>query len=106
MAEQRESKAWKSAKQEILRTPIHTKPFTTATYEPMERINIDTIGPLPMDKYGYCHIIVIINCFTRFIELYPAHSTSAGEAIKALMDHVGRYGPHLQILSGTWCALP
>ena len=37
-------------KMSYLRTPIHTHPFTTACYEPMERWQVDTIGPLPADE--------------------------------------------------------
>jgi len=35
-----------------LKIPIHTHPFTTASYNIMERVNVDTIGPLPEDEYG------------------------------------------------------
>ena len=56
---------------------IISRPYTLARYEPMERLNIDTIGPLPVDESGNKFIIVIIDCFTRFIELYPAPDTTA-----------------------------
>jgi hypothetical protein len=32
-------------KMNVLRIPIHTHPFTTATYSVMERVAMDTIGP-------------------------------------------------------------
>ena len=63
-------------KMSAIKVPIHTHPFTTSASLPMERLNIDTIGPLPLDRYGNCYITVIIDCFTRFIELYPAHAMS------------------------------
>jgi hypothetical protein len=39
-----------------IKPAIHTVPFTTATYNPMESLNVDTIGPLPPDEDGntYC----------------------------------------------------
>ena len=48
-----------------LKTPIHTLNFTSAAYEPMERVNVDSIGPLPEDENGYKYIIVMIDSFTR-----------------------------------------
>jgi hypothetical protein len=53
-----------------LRIPIHTKGFTAASYEPMSLLSIDTIGPLAEDEDGNAYMIVIIDCFTRWVELY------------------------------------
>ena len=75
-----------------IKVPIQCYPFTTATYEPMECINIDSIGPLPEDADGHKHILVVIDCFTRFLELYPLKSTDSNEAAAKLINHAGRYG--------------
>ena len=82
-----------------VKVPIHTHPFTTGSYEPFERINIDTIGPLPTDEYGNSYIIVIIDCFSRFLELYPTKDTTAKSAADALLQTMGRFGNPSQILS-------
>ena len=82
-----------------LKTPIHTLPFTTATYEPWQRINIDTIGPLPPDENDNKYIIVIIDTFTRYVELYPVRSVDAEHAVLAINAHIGRYGTPKQIVS-------
>jgi len=76
-----------------------THPFTAASLNPMERLNIDTIGPLPPDENGNEHIIVIIDTFTRFVELYPAKDTTAVVAALALLQHFGTFGCPSQILS-------
>jgi hypothetical protein len=78
---------------------VYTMPFTTATYEPMERLNIDSIGPLPPTTDGYQYILVIIDCFTRFIELFPIKTVNAEEAAYCLLQHLGRYGTPSQIKS-------
>ena len=49
---------------------VHTHPFTTAAYAPMERIAVDSIGPFEADCDGNTHIMVVIDCFTRYAELY------------------------------------
>jgi hypothetical protein len=71
---------------------INAVPFTNATLEPMDTLNIDSIGPVPLDQYGNCHILVIIDCFTRFVELYPTVDTTAKSAAKCILQHIGRYG--------------
>jgi transposase InsO family protein len=82
-----------------LKVPIITHPFTTAAYEPMEVLNMDTIGPLAKDEFGNKFILVIIDCFTRFVELYPIVDTGALSAARALLQHIGRYGVPSRIRS-------
>jgi hypothetical protein len=81
-----------------IKVVITTKPFTTATYAPMERISLDSLGPLPTSN-GYVYVLVIIDNFTRFVDLYPCKSTGAKEAAQHILQHCGRFGTPLQILS-------
>lgn len=71
---------------------IKVHPRTMASYEPMDVLNVDTIGPLPEDEFGYKFILVVIDCFSRWVELYPTIDTSAMEAADALLEHVSRFG--------------
>ena len=83
-----------------LRTPILTQRFTTSSYTPMERIQVDTMGPFQEDKDGNKYIVVIIDGFTRWTELTAVPNTEAATAARlALIPWVGRYGTPLQILS-------
>ena len=82
-----------------LKTPIHTHPFTVACYEPMERFAIDSIGPLPPDDEGNCHIVVIIDCFTRFIMLYAVKDLTATVFVKTILRNAGIFGMPAQILT-------
>ncbi len=77
-------------KERHLSLKVH--PFTTAAYLPMDVLNIDTIGPVDADEEGNKFILVIIDCFTRWVELFPIPDTSAKAAADALLQHVGRYG--------------
>jgi len=56
----------------------------------MQRLNVDTIGPLPVGTYGHPYILVVIDTFTRFVELYPMRGLSGTEAAEAFLQHVGR----------------
>jgi hypothetical protein len=65
----------------------------------MECLNIDSIGPLQADELGNKFILVVICCFTRFLELYAVPDVSALPAARALLQHVGRYGAPARIRS-------
>ena len=67
--------------------------------EPFQCIAIDTIGPLPVDDFDNKYIIVCIDSFTRFVDLFPAPDTTATSAVHALMSVFGRYGLPQRILS-------
>jgi hypothetical protein len=51
------------------------------------------------DSARNCYILVIIDWFTRFVELYPIEDTSATLCAKALLNHVCRYGTPMIICS-------
>lgn len=58
----------------------------------MDVLNIDTIGPLD-DSEDCCKLILlIIDCFTRWVELYPLPDTSTLATADAQIQHVGRFG--------------
>jgi hypothetical protein len=58
-------------KLEVRRIDIQTHPYTTSTYQPHECLNIDTLVLNQPDKHGNIAIIVVIDTFTRWLELYP-----------------------------------
>jgi transposase InsO family protein len=66
----------------------------------MERVNIDTIGPLPADRHGNKYIIVIIDCFSRWIRLVPCTDATAETAARnALFPWLCDFGSPDVILS-------
>ena len=78
---------------------IETIPFTTASYAPMHKISMDSIGPLPESTAGLKHILVIVDCFSRWVEVYPCRTVEAEEAAKHLISFVGRFGCPKEIIS-------
>ena len=85
-------------KMSYLKTPIHTTPFTTAVYEPFQRQNWDSIGPLTLSNGTKCHILVAICCFTRWVELWCIPDTTMLTVRTPMLQHWGRYGNPAQIL--------
>ena len=73
--------------------------YTTGSYLPMERWNMDTIGPFPPDRFENRYVVVIIDCFTRFMGLYPSKTKDADEVAEIVLQHTGHYGVPSQILS-------
>jgi hypothetical protein len=78
---------------------IASLPFTLSTFYPMDCLSVDSIGPLPMDSDGHIHILVVIDNFSRFVELYPLTDLTAKHAAEALLSHIGRYGAPRRLLS-------
>ena len=82
---------------------LHSKrsvhPFNMCVGRPMDRINIDSVGPFPPDENGNKHIMVFIDVFSRFVELVPVPDTSALVAAKEIVKFVGRYGTPNEILT-------
>lgn len=79
--------------------PAITLPFTLASYGAMNRLNIDSIGPLIPDPEGYQHILVVIDTFTRWIMLYPLKSLQAIDCLQALVTHFGTFGAPSMVTS-------
>ena len=83
----------------VLQIPIHAHKFTISAYSPWERVNIDTMGPFPVDEYGNEYIIVIIDCFSHFVMLYATKDATAISAAKAMLHCIGMFGVPMYILS-------
>ena len=75
-----------------LRIPIKAHRFTCASYNPFEVLHLDHIGPLTKDAHGNEYILVIIDDFSRWVELFPTKSTTAVETASIVLNHIGRFG--------------
>jgi transposase InsO family protein len=72
---------------------------TLSSAKPMERLDIDTIGPLPEDEEGNKFVLVVIDAFSRFTVVYPIKRATAKEAARALMHHFGTFGQPMHIMT-------
>ena len=75
------------------------KPFVLASTKLMHRITVDTIVNVGTDKEGYTHLIVIIDTFSRHVELYKCKDLTTTSAVEALVDWVCRFGATAEIVS-------
>ena len=71
---------------------IKTHPLTCAFYNPFEVLYLDHIGPLRPDVNDSVFILVIMDAFSRWVELYPTKITTAAETASCIFQHFGRFG--------------
>jgi transposase InsO family protein len=78
---------------------LHDKPYSVSSSAPMDKISVDTLGPFPADKDGNIYIIVVIDSFSRYIQLFPASDCTADAAAHAMVDHLGTFSVPKHMLS-------
>ena len=64
----------------LLNILIKMHPFICASYNPFESLHIDHIEPLTPDEKGNTHILMMIDAFSHWVELFPTKITGATEA--------------------------
>ncbi|CAF4231076.1 unnamed protein product [Rotaria sp. Silwood2] len=68
--------------------------------EPWHTIGIDIMGPLPTTARQKRFLLVVVDYFTRWIELFPLKSTTSTDMANILMNEVfSRYGLPQHIVS-------
>ena len=72
--------------------PMGVVPVTLSSSRTMQRVALDSIGPLPESEFGFKHILVVIDTFTRWVMLYPTRTLEAVECARALVQHFGIFG--------------
>ena len=73
-------------------------PFTA--FHPMEVIAWDIMGPLPVSKKGNRFIVVVMDLFSRWLEIGALETSTAEKLAEFLWDRViSRFGPPVQVHS-------
>eukprot|EP00794_Sanderia_malayensis_P019786 gene19786-21725_t len=60
--------------------------------KPLDLISIDFLVELPTTATGKCHILVVNDVFTKYIQLYAIKDRTAETAAKYMMDYCPRFG--------------
>ena len=68
-------------------------------YEPFQRLCMDFIGPLPMNEDGKIFLLVIVDAFSRWTELFPMPEATAEATAACLLQVLSRFGIPEEILS-------
>ncbi|CAF4354949.1 unnamed protein product [Rotaria sp. Silwood2] len=69
-------------------------------HEPWNTVGIDLTGPLPKTRRGNSYILVVIDYFTKWVELFPLANTKAKTIAQLFLDEViCRFGFPVRIIS-------
>jgi hypothetical protein len=68
-------------------------------YEPFEEVSVDFMTKLPKDEAGNVNILVVVDNFTKFVELFPVPDLLAETTAACLLQVFSRYGPIRRIRS-------
>ncbi len=68
------------------------QPWTETVPFPFHTVHIDHKGPLNPVSNGYKHCLVIVDSFSRFIQIYPVENTSANGTIDAMEKFILSFG--------------
>ena len=82
-----------------LKRVITAPRFTVTDLEPWRTISIDLMGPYPISVDGHEYLLVVVDTFSRYVELYPQQTKSAEESAKSLLQTIGRHGCPSYILT-------
>lgn len=66
----------------------HTMLTPKSASEPWELIAVDYLGPLTRSKQGNMYILVIIDVFSKFVQLFPLKNTETKGLIKILIENI------------------
>lgn len=55
---------------------------------PWQIISLDYIGPLPRSPQGYTHILVVSDCFSKYVILFPTRSPTSKSLVKNIEEGV------------------
>lgn len=65
---------------------------------PFERLQADILGPFPRSKKGNRYLLVVTDCFTKWVEAIPLSNMRAATVAEALVNEViSRHGVPLEL---------
>jgi transposase InsO family protein len=82
-----------SGRKEGFLHPIQKEPV------PFHTIHVDHLGPFRKTKHGNCHLIVVVDGFTKFLLLKAVKSTKTRFVVKFLTEVISTYGSPFRIIT-------
>lgn len=80
----------------LTRAPLGQDPVS----EPMEKVTLDILGPLPVSHRSNRYILVISDCFTKWTECVPLPDQEAATIATAFVNNfITRFGTPLLVLT-------
>lgn len=68
--------------------------------KPRELVSVDLLGPFPRAKGGMKYLFVVVDIFTKYIQVYPIRQPTARTVTNIIIQkYINEYGPIERILS-------
>ena len=65
---------------------------------PFERIQMDVLGPLPTSFSGNRYLLVIVDCFTKWVEAFPLKNSRARTIAEVFVNQIiSRHGVPVEL---------
>jgi hypothetical protein len=72
----------------------------TPVEEPWEKLGIDLMGPFPRSKNGNTFLLVLVDYFTKWVEMFPLKDGKAHRIVTVLKDEIfTRFGVPRELVS-------
>lgn len=73
---------------------------------PIEKINVpfhtihaDHLGPFVRSRNGNCYLLVIIDSFTKFVNISPVKNTKSATSVKVFKNHISFFGVPTRLIT-------
>lgn len=55
---------------------------------PIQVLSMDLVGPLPRSYSGHCHLLTVVDTFSKFIWLHPLKQANSRSIVKFLENNI------------------
>lgn len=59
---------------------------------PFHTVHADHLGPFIKSKKGNCYLLVLVDGFTKYVNIRPVRDTKTATTLKVLKDHISYFG--------------
>lgn len=72
--------------------------------KPWRILYMDFVGPLPRSKKGHCHILTVVDSFSKFVHAHPLRNANATALVNFVEDHIFlKFGVPECVISDNGC---
>lgn len=66
---------------------------------PFHTVHADHVGPFVRSKRGNCYLLVIIDSFTKYVNIRPVTNTKSVTTIRVFKDHISYFGAPTRLIT-------
>lgn len=66
---------------------------------PFHTIHADHLGPFVRSKRGNCYLLVIVDGFTKYVNITPVRNTQTSATIRVIRDHMSYFGTPSRLIT-------